>query len=69
MAINKVFMVGNVTADCKAHERDGETSCITFSIAVDERRFNKDTEEWDSVPNFVIWYDNYHLVRQRYKMS
>lgn len=52
MAINKVFLVGNVTADCKVHERDGETNCITFGIAVDERRYNKETEEWDSVPNF-----------------
>ena len=52
MAINKVFLVGNVTADCKVHGHDGETNCITFGIAVDERRFNKETEEWDSVPNF-----------------
>ena len=52
MAINKVFLVGNVTADCKMYVRDGEVNCITFSLAVDERRYNHETEEYDSAPNY-----------------
>lgn len=52
MSINRVFLVGNVTADCKVHEREGEVNCITFGIAVDESRYNRETEEWDTIPNF-----------------
>lgn len=52
MAINKVMLVGNVTADCKSFEKDGAITCIMFSLAVDERRRKANSDEWESVPNF-----------------
>ena len=51
MAINKVYLVGNVCADCKEYG-EKETNCITWTIAVDDRRYNKQTEEWENVPGF-----------------
>lgn len=51
MAINKVFLVGNVCADCKEYGKE-ETNCITWTVAVDDRRYNKEIEEWDNIPGF-----------------
>lgn len=52
MAINRVFLVGNVTADCKVHKKGNEINCITFTLAVDDRRYNRETEKYDNVPGF-----------------
>lgn len=52
MSINRVYLVGNVTADCKVYEKDGNVSCITFTVAVDDWRKNKETGESENVPGY-----------------
>lgn len=50
--INKVFISGNLTADCEKKQA-GNTPCIEFTIAVNEGRRNKQTGEYDTYANFI----------------
>ena len=53
MSINRVFLVGNVTADARPYEKDGEVNVCTFSIAVNERRAVKGEKgKFEDKPNF-----------------
>lgn len=53
MSINKVVISGNLTRDAELRETRGGTSVATFGIAVNERRKNAQTGEWEDYANFV----------------
>lgn len=53
MSINKVFISGNLTRDCELRSTAAGTNILTFGVAVNDRRKNQQTGEWEDVPNFV----------------
>ena len=44
---NFVSITGNVTADPVVRECAGEKSPISFSVAYQPRKFNRDTNQWE----------------------
>lgn len=52
MAINKVMLAGNLTRDAELKSLPSGTSVLEFGIAVNDRRRNPQTEQWEDVPNF-----------------
>lgn len=58
MSINKVVLSGNLTRSPELKVTSGGTSVMEFGLAVNERRKNAQTGEWEERPNFVdcaIW--------------
>lgn len=53
MSINKVFISGNLTRDCELRQTAGGLPVLVFSVAVNDRRKNQSTDEWEDYPNFV----------------
>lgn len=53
MSINRVNISGNLTRDPELKTTTGGTSVLTFGVAVNDRRRNPQTGEWEDVPNFV----------------
>ena len=53
MSINKVVLTGNLTRDPEVRRTQGGMAIMSFGIAVNERRENKQTGEWEDYPNFV----------------
>lgn len=53
MSINKVFLTGNLTRDPELGATSGGTSVLKFGLAVNDRRKNNKTGEWEDYPNFV----------------
>lgn len=53
MSINRVNISGNLTRDPELKSTTGGTSVLTFGVAVNDRRRNPQTGEWEDVPNFV----------------
>lgn len=51
MAINSVSIAGRLTRDAEL-KQIGYTTICEFCIAVNERRKNRNTDEWEDVPNF-----------------
>lgn len=53
MSINLVTVSGNIVRDAELHKTSGTgTSVLDFSIAVNDRRHNSQTGEWDDHANF-----------------
>ena len=52
MSINIVTISGNLTRDPELR-RAGNTSILSFGVAVNDRRRNPQSDQWESVPNFV----------------
>lgn len=52
MGINKVFLSGNLTKDGELRQTQGGSSILSLGLAVNERRKNPQTGEWDEVPNY-----------------
>jgi len=50
VSINRVNISGNLTRD--PEERGGGT-VLAFGVAVNDRRRNPETDEWEDVPNFI----------------
>lgn len=50
MSINRVNISGNLTRDPEAR---GGGNVLAFGVAVNDRRKNPDTDEWEDVPNFI----------------
>lgn len=71
MSINQVAISGNLTRDAEQRTSAGGTVIVGFSVAVNERRKNQQTGEWEDYPNFVdcTMFGNYaaalypHLVK------
>lgn len=53
MSINKVLVTGNLTRDPELKQSAGGTAILRFGVAVNDRRKNGQTGEWEDVPNFV----------------
>lgn len=53
MSINRVNITGNLTHDPELRATAGGTQMLAFGVAVNDRRRNQQTGEWEDVPNFV----------------
>lgn len=53
MSINRVFVTGNLTRDAELRDTQGGTPYLRMGVAVNDRRKNPQTGQWEDVPNFV----------------
>ena len=53
MSINRVNISGNLTRDPELKTTTGGTSVLAFGVAVNDRRRNPQSGEWEDVPNFI----------------
>ena len=53
MSINRVNISGNLTRDPEMRGTTGGTSVLSFGVAVNDRRRNQQTGEWEDYPTFV----------------
>lgn len=53
MSINRVVLSGNLTRDPEIRMTAGGTPVMAFGLAVNDRRKNNQTGEWEDCPNFV----------------
>ena len=53
MSINRVSITGNLTRDPELRATAGGTQVLSFGVAVNDRRRNPQTGEWEDCPNFV----------------
>ena len=53
MSINRVNISGNLTRDPDLRATPGGTQVLGFGVAVNDRRRNQQTGEWEDYPNFV----------------
>ena len=61
MSINHVTISGNLTRDAEVKRTSSGMAIVSFSMAVNERRKNNQTGEWDDYPNYidVTWFGTY----------
>ena len=52
MSINSVALSGNLTRDAELRSSKGGSAILTFGVAVNDRRLDKQTGAWEDVPNF-----------------
>ncbi len=53
MGINRVVITGNLTRDPELKATASGMSVLKLGVAVNDRRKNQQTGEWEDVPNFV----------------
>ncbi len=53
MGINRVNITGNLTRDPELRSTAGGMSVLKLGVAVNDRRKNQSTGEWEDAPNFV----------------
>ena len=53
MSINRVIITGNLTRDPELRNTAGGLPVLGFGVAVNDRRKNQQTGEWEDFPNFV----------------
>ena len=53
MSINKVMIAGNLTRDPELRETPSGFQVLSFGVAVNDRRKNNTTGEWEDYANFV----------------
>ena len=53
MAINRVAISGNLTRDPDLRATAGGTQVLSLGVAVNDRRKNPQTGDWEDYPNFV----------------
>ena len=53
MSINKVVISGNLTRDAELRQTAGGLPVLGFGVAVNDRRRNQQTGEWEDYPNFI----------------
>ena len=53
MSINRVVISGNLTRDPELRSTTSGTQVLSFGVAVNDRRRNQQTGEWEDYPNFV----------------
>ena len=53
MSINRVMISGNQTRDAELRSTQSGTSMLGMGVAVNDRRKNQKTGEWEDYPNFV----------------
>ena len=50
--INRAFFTGNITRDPELRQTSSGTAVLSFSLAVNDRRKNQQTGEWEDVPSY-----------------
>ena len=53
MSINRVNISGNLTRDPEMRATAAGTQILTFRVAVNDRRRNPQTGEWEDYPNYI----------------
>ena len=53
MSINRVLVTGNLTRDPELRATQSGSQVLSFGIAVNDRRKNPSSGEWEDYPNFV----------------
>jgi len=53
MSINKLLVTGNLTRDPELRQTPSGASVLSFGIAVNDRRRNASSGEWENYANFV----------------
>lgn len=53
MATNRVCISGNLTRDPELRQTAGGSQVLGVGVAVNDRRKNQQTGQWEDVPNFV----------------
>lgn len=53
MSINKVIITGNLTRQPELRQTSSGFSILSMGVAVNDRRKNQQTGEWEDNPNFV----------------
>ena len=53
MSINKVLVTGNLTRDPELRETPSGLQVLSFGVAVNDRRRNPQTQQWEDCANFV----------------
>lgn len=53
MSINRVTISGNLTRDPELRQTQSGMAVLSFGVAVNDRRKNPSTGEWEDYPNFV----------------
>lgn len=53
MSINRCCISGNLTRDAELRQTQGGMAILSLGVAVNDRRKNQQTGEWEDVPNFV----------------
>ena len=53
MSINRVMISGKLTRDPELRATGSGTSVLKMGVAVNDRRKNQQTGEWEDYPNFV----------------
>ncbi len=53
MSINRVMISGNLTRDAELRSTASGLPVLGFGVAVNDRRKNQQTGEWEDYPNFI----------------
>ena len=53
MSINRVILSGNLTRSAELRQTQSGSSILGFGVAVNDRRKNPQTGEWEDYPNFI----------------
>lgn len=53
MSINQVLISGNLCRDAEIRETSGGHAIVSFTMAVNDRRKNPQSGEWEDYPNYV----------------
>lgn len=53
MSINRVIISGNLTREPELRRTQGGMAILSFGVAVNDRRRNQETGEWEDYANFV----------------
>lgn len=53
MSINRVMISGNLTRDSELRQTGSGMSVLGFGVAVNDRRRNPQTGDWEDYPNFI----------------
>ena len=53
MSINRVYCTGNLTRDAEMVRTQTGLTIANFCVAVNSRRKNQQTGEWENYPNYV----------------
>ena len=53
MSINRVIISGNLTRDPELRSTASGMPVLSFGVAVNDRRKNQQTGEWEDYPNFI----------------
>jgi single-strand DNA-binding protein len=53
MSINRVTLTGNLTKDAELRQSSGGMAIVKMRIAVNDRRKNSSTGQWEDSPNYI----------------